>query len=43
MDDGCDGEEGGRRVDVDDVLGGKERKCEQQAYDVFAGEELGAW
>lgn len=35
----------GRRggVDKDDALSGKEQKCEQQAYDVFAGVELEAW
>lgn len=29
--------------DKDDVLSGKEKKCEQQADDVFAGVELEAW
>lgn len=33
----------GRGGDKDDVLSGKEKKCEQQAYDVFAGVELEAW
>lgn len=30
----------GRRGDKDDVLSGKVKKCEQQAYDVFEGVEL---
>ena len=33
----------GREGDKDDVLSGKEKKCEQQAYDVFAGVGLEAW